>query len=91
MFELLAVQEPNRRGRPASSWVDSLQKNLEGFVAIPRNGKGRKRIAFGVVDKDGQDLMAAAKTVGMWHQGAERGTEALDGTWRCAHLTPARG
>ena len=42
MFGRLAVQGPKRRGRPATSWVDCLQKNLEAFGAVPRKGKGRK-------------------------------------------------
>ena len=91
IFGLLAVQEPNRGGRPATAWVDCLQKNLGAFGAIPRKGKGRKWIAFGVAVKDGQDWMTAAKNVGMWHQGVERGAEALDNAWRCVHLPPARG
>ena len=35
---------------------------------------------------DGIDWMTAAKGVGMWHRGAERGTEALDNAWRRADL-----
>ena len=42
MFGRLAVQGPKRGGRPATSWVDCLQKNLEAFGAVPRKGKGRK-------------------------------------------------
>ena len=38
----LAVQGPKRGGRPATSWVDGLQENLEAFGAVPRKGKGRK-------------------------------------------------
>ena len=61
MFGQLAVQGPKRGGRPATSWVDCLQKNLEAFEAVPRKGKGRKWVAFGVVIKDGRDWMIAAK------------------------------
>ena len=39
MFGRLAVQGPKRGGRPATSWVDCLQKNLEAFGAVPRKGK----------------------------------------------------
>ena len=86
MFGRLAVQGPKREGRPATSWVDCLQKNLEVFGVIPRKRKGRKWVAFGVVVKDGQDWMTAAKNVGMWHRGVERGAEALDSAWRRADL-----
>ena len=48
MFGRLAVQGPKRGGRPATSWVDCLQKHLEAFGAVPRKGKGRKWVAFGV-------------------------------------------
>ena len=30
--------------------------------------------------------MTAAKNVGMWHRGVERGAEALDNAWRRADL-----
>ena len=69
IFGRLAVQEPKRGGRPATSWVDCLHKNLEAFVAVPRKGKRRKWVAFGVVVKDGRDWMTAAKNVGKWHRG----------------------
>ena len=86
MFGRLAVQAPKRGGRPATSWVDCLQKNLEAFGAVPRKGKGRKWVAFGVVVKDGRDWMTVAKDVGKWHRGVERGAEALDSAWRRADL-----
>ena len=86
MFGRLAVQGPKRGGRPATSWVDCLQKNLEAFGAVPRKGKGRKWVAFGVVVKDGRDWMTAAKNMGKWHRGVERGAEALDSAWRRADL-----
>ena len=82
----LAVQGPKRGGRPATSWVDCLQKNLEAFGAVPRKGQGRKWVAFGVVVKDGRDWMTAAKNMGKWHRGVERGAEALDSAWRRADL-----
>ena len=85
-FGRLAVQGPKRGGRPATSWVDCLQKNLEAFGAIPRKGKGRKWVAFGVVVKDGRDWMTAAKNMDKWHRGVERGAEALDSAWRRADL-----
>ena len=49
-------------------------------------GEGRKWVAFGVVVKDGQDWMTAARNVGMWHRGVDRGAEALDNAWRRADL-----
>ena len=49
---------------------------------VPLKGKGRKWVAFGVVVKDGRDWMTAAKNVGKWHRGIERGAEALDSAWR---------
>ena len=52
MFGRLAVQGPKRGGRPATSWVDCFQKTLEAFGAVPRKGKERKWVAFGVVVKD---------------------------------------
>ena len=81
MFRRLAVQGPKRGGRPATSWVDCLQKNLEAFGAVPRKGKRRKWVTFGVVVKDGRDWMTAVKNVGMWHQGVEKEAEALDNAW----------
>ena len=86
MFGRLAVQEPKRGGRPATSWVNCPQKNLEAFQAVPRKGKRRKWVTFGVVVKDGQDWITAAKNVGKWHRGVERGAEALDSAWRRADL-----
>ena len=76
------MQGPKRGGRPATSWVDCLQKNLEDFEAVPRKGKGRKWVAFGVAVKGGRDWKTAAKNVGMWHRGVERGAEALDSAWQ---------
>ena len=66
--------------------MDCLQKNLEAFGAVPRKGKGREWVAFGVVVKDGRDWMTAAKNIGKWHLGVERGAEALDSAWRRADL-----
>ena len=53
---------------------------------VARKGKGRKWVTFGVAVKDGRDWMTAAKNVGMWHRGIERGAEALDNAWRRADL-----
>ena len=86
MFGRLAVQGPKRGGRPATSWVDCLQKNLAAFGAVSRKGKGRKWVAFGVVVKDGRDWMTAAKNMDKWHRGVESGAEALDSAWRRADL-----
>ena len=86
MFGRLAVQGPKRGGRPATSWVDCLQKNLEAFGAVPRKGNGRKWVVFRVVVKDGRDWMTAAKNMGKWHRGVERGAEVLDSAWRRADL-----
>ena len=58
---------------------------------VPRKGKGRKGVAFGVVVKDGRDWMTAAKNVGKWHRGVERGAEALDSAWRGADLRQSNG
>ena len=87
MFGRLAVQGPKRGGRPAASWVDCPQKILEAFGAVPRRGKGRKCVAFGVVVKGGRDWMTAAKYVGMRHRRGERGAEAHDNAWRRANLS----
>ena len=78
---------PKRGGRPATSWLDFLQENLEAFGAVPRKGKKRKWDAFEVVVKDGRDWMTAAKNVGIWHRGADRGAGALDNAWRHADLS----
>ena len=86
MFGRLVVQRLKRGGRPATSWVDCLQKNLEAFGAVLHKGKGRKWVVFGVVAKDGRDWMTAAKNVGKWHRGVEREAEALDSAWRRADL-----
>ena len=86
VFGRLAVQGPKRGGRPATSWVDCLEKNLEDFGAIPRKGIGRKRVAFEVVVKDGRDWITAAKNVGIRHRGGERRAETLDNAWRRADL-----
>ena len=34
--------------------------------------------------------MTAAKNVGMWHRGVERGEETLDNAWRCADLRQSK-
>ena len=86
MFGRLTVQGPKRGGRPTTSCVDCLQKKLEAIGAVPRKGKGRKWVAFGVVVKDGRDWMTAAKNVGNWHRRLERGAEARDSAWRRADL-----
>ena len=86
MFGRLAVQGPKGGGRPVTSWVDCLQKNLEAVGAVPRKGKRRKWVAFGVVAKDGRDWVTAVKNLGMWHRGVERGAVALDNAWRRAGL-----
>ena len=86
MFGRLVVQRPKRGGRPATSWVGCLQKNLEAFGAVLHKGQGRKWVAFGGVAKDGRDWMTAAKNVGKWHRGVERGAEAIDSAWRRADL-----
>ena len=80
------MQGPKRGGRPATSCVDCLQKNLEAFRAVPRKGKERKWVAFGVAVKDGRDWMIVAKNLGKWQRGVERGAEALDSAWRRADL-----
>ena len=72
MFRRLAVQGPKRGGRPATSWVDCLQKNLEAYGAVPRKGKEWKQVAFGVV-KDGRDWITAAKNVGNVAPGGREG------------------
>ena len=72
MFGRLAVQGPKRGGRPATSWVNCLQKNLDAFGAVPRKGKGRKWVAFGVVVKDRRDWMTAVKD-GSCGTGGSRG------------------
>ena len=82
----LAVQGPKRGGRPATSWVDCLQKNLEAFEAVPPKGKGCTWVAFGVVVKGSRDWMTAVKNLDMWRQGVERGAEVLDNAWRHADL-----
>ena len=58
--------------------LQKLTNSIEAFGAVPRKGKGRKWVAFGVVVKDGRDWMTAAKNMGKWHRGVERGAEALD-------------
>ena len=86
VFGRLAVQRKKRGGRPAMSWVDCLQKTLEALGVIPRKGKGRKWVAFGVVVKDGRYWMTAAVNVGMWYRRIERGVETLDNAWRRTNL-----
>ena len=66
--------------------MDCLQKNLEAVGAVPRKGKRRKWVAFGVVAKDGRDWVTAVKNLGMWHRGVERGAVALNNAWRRAGL-----
>ena len=44
MFGWLAVQGPKRGDRPATSWVDRLQKNLEAFGAVPRKERQRTEV-----------------------------------------------
>ena len=70
MFGRLAVQGPKRGGRPATSWVDCVQKNAQAFRPVLRKDKGRKWVAFGVVVKDERDWMTAARNVGKWDGGS---------------------
>ena len=37
---------------------------------------------FGVIVKDGRDLMTAANNMDMGHRGVEKGAEALENAWR---------
>ena len=53
---------------------------------VLRKGKGRKRVAFEVIVKDGRDWMTRAKIVSIRHRGAEQGVEAHDNAWRRADL-----
>ena len=70
-----------RRGWTASRKISRAPRRSR---AKPKDG--RKWVAFGVVVKDGRDWMTAAKNVGKWHWGVERGAEALDSAWRRADL-----
>ena len=75
------MHRPKRGGRPVRPWGNCLQNNLEVFGAIPRKSKGRKRVAFGIIVKDGRDgTITTAKNVDMWHRGVEKGAEAVDHT-----------
>ena len=80
MFRRLVVQGPKRGDRPATSWGNCPQKNLEAFEAIPRKSEGRKWVT-GVVVKDGLGWTTAAKNVAIWHRGIEERAEALDNAW----------
>ena len=53
---------------------------------IPSKGKGHKRVAFGVVAKDGRDWMTPAKNVDMLHQGVGKEAKASDDAWRRADV-----
>ena len=66
--------------------MDCFQKNFEAVGAVPRKGKRRKWVAFGVLAKDGRDWVTAVKNLGMWHRGVERGAVGLDNAWRRAGL-----
>ena len=57
---------------------------------MPRKGKGRKWVAFGVVVKERLDCMIAAENVGLWHRRIKRGAEALDNAWRSADLRQSK-
>ena len=46
MFGRLAVQGPKRGGRPATSWVDCFQKNLEAF----KHGSGSHSVSLSRMD-----------------------------------------
>ena len=82
MFGRLAMQGPKRGGRPATSWVDCLQKNLEAFGAVPRKGKGQKWVAFRVVVKDGRGWMTAAWASGTGGSRGERKHSTAPGDTR---------
>ena len=76
------------RCKGPSEEVDRRRHGWTASRKIPRpSGRSRaKWVAFGVVVKDGRDWMTAAKNVGKWHRGVERGAEALDSAWRRADL-----
>ena len=98
MFGRLAMQGPKRGGRPATSWVDCLQKHLEAFGAVPRKGKGRKWVAFGVVVKDGSTgLDDCCEERGQVAPGGREGSESIRqrlatrGPSSIQRAAPARG
>ena len=65
------MQGPKRRGLPATSGGNCLQKNIDAFEAILRKDNGRKWVAFGISVKDGRDCMTSAENVGIWHRRLE--------------------
>ena len=62
-------------------------ENFRGLRGGPAQRQRTEVGRFEVVVKDGRDWMNAAKNVGMWHRGVERGAEALDNAWRRADLS----
>ena len=85
MFGRLAMQRPKREGRPATSWVDCLQKNLEAFGAVSRKGKGRKWVIRSCC-QGWTGLDDCCEKRGHVTPGVERGAEDLDNAWRRAYL-----
>ena len=89
MFGRLAVQGPKRGGRPTThSWGDCLQKKTPGLRGDPvqrkANDKDSSHSEF--LSRDIQSWMTAAKNVGIWHRGVEKGAETLENAWRRARL-----
>ena len=76
-------EEVDRRRR---GWTASRKISRPSGRSRAKAKDGRKWVAFGVVVKDGRDWMTAAKNVGKWHRGVERGAEALESAWRRADL-----
>ena len=71
-------------GRPPKQWEDSLQENLRALGAVPRKGAQRKWFVYDVEVNDAYDWVTAAKDMGKWHLGVEKGAQELEDAWRCA-------
>ena len=57
---------------------------LRALGAVPRKGAQRKWFVYDVEVNDAYDWVTAAKNVGKWHLGVEKGAQELEDAWRCA-------
>ena len=79
----MTARGPKEAGRPPKQWEDSLQENLRALGAVPRKGAQRKWFVYDVEVNDAYDWVTAAKNMGKWHLGVEKGAQELEDAWRC--------
>ena len=86
----LTARGPKEVGRPPKQWEDSLQENLRALGAVPRKGAQRKWFVYDVEVNDAYDWVTAAKNMGKWHLGVEKGAQELEDCLLYTSPSPTR-